>query len=140
MNILPSQNNISIVCWLDLKTTSQAPDKRNFIVKFCRQESQDTKRDLLIGSKNPVKPIYSLYVNNSFTILFVLFSTLDLRQIKSLYPDWVRLKVNCLPTPRAQVPTPSFNCYCNSITWLPPHCGRLFSLTFVENLFSNKFV
>ena len=79
-----SPNDISTVHRLGPKPTSQAPDKRSIIVKFCRR---DTKRDLMIASKNQTKPV-SLYVNESLTPpRRTIFNTL--RQIKRLHPELV---------------------------------------------------
>ena len=57
-----SLNVISVIYRQDEKKTTQGPDHRDFIVKFCRR---DTKMDVLSASR-PKKTV-NLYINESLT-------------------------------------------------------------------------
>ena len=75
-----SKEEISTVHRLGPKPQNQAPDRRSFIVKFCRR---DLKREIIMSSKKKSSP--RIYVNESLTTARrQIFNTL--RSIKRAHP------------------------------------------------------
>ena len=123
LNYIVSPTEISVAHRLGPKSSSQRPDKRKIIAKFCRR---NTKKDLLAAARR-VKP-NNLYINESLTaqrqtICFAL------RKAKKDYPNKIsgvstvdgRVFVWVKP-PNAQDRAPRFQV--NSFLALEDFCQR----------------